>query len=126
MLAATKPCGHYKNIGCDYEVIPANIVHPGDGPGELHFRPYIVQFDIGINQNIKDKVLSSYESWGEGTRGCIGCDQTGEQCLELIVEGGSDANGYGCIGKCGSCNNPSGYAKDCMKHDVVSIGFNFL
>jgi len=124
MLAATKPCGHYKNIGCDYEVIPANIVHPGfhlgNGPDELHFRPYIVQFDIGINQNIKDKVLSSYESWGEGTRGCIGCDQTGEQCLELIVEGGSDATGTGCAGRCGSGCLGAGYAKDCMKHDVCA------
>lgn len=126
MIAATKPCGHYKRIGCDYEVIPANIVYPGDGPGELNYKPYIVQFDIGINQNIKDKVLSSYKSWGEGFRGCIGCDQTGEQCLELIVKGGSDATG-GCAGKCGSgCIIAGGHNKDCMKHDVVSIGFNFL
>jgi len=121
MIAATKPCGYYRNIGCTYEVIPANVVYPGEGPGELQYRPYIVQFDIGINQNIKNQVLSSYSSWGKGKRGCIGCGQTGEQCLEIIVKGGSDATG-GCAGKCGpGCSIfGAGYAKDCMKHDVCA------
>jgi hypothetical protein len=122
MIAATKPCGYYQSQGCSYEVIPANIVHPGEGVGDLDFKPYIVQFDIGVNPNIKDKVLNDHKNFKKTKRECIGCDSPGETCLEIIVEGNSGATG-GCAGKCGtSCSvMGAGWAKDCMKHDVVSI-----
>jgi hypothetical protein len=121
MIAATKPCGYYQSQGCSYEVIPANIVHPGEGVGDLDFKPYIVQFDIGVNPNIKDKVLNDHKNFKKTKRECIGCDSPGETCLEIIVEGNSGATG-GCAGKCGAgCVVGAGWAKDCMKHDVVSI-----
>jgi hypothetical protein len=121
MLAATKPCGHYKKAGCTYEVIPADIVHPGDGPGELQYKPYIVQFDVGVHPKLRTKVLKDHKKWSNADRGrdCIGCENKGEECLELIVKGGSDATG-GCAGKCGSGCVGAGYAKDCMKHDVCA------
>ena len=119
MIAATKPCGYYKSNGCDYEVIEPNVDHPGEGTGDLEFIPYIVQFDIGVKSIIKDRVTASYKSYGKGSD-CLGCSQEGEKCLELIVKGGSDATG-GCAGKCDPDCLGAGYAKDCMKHDLVSI-----
>ena len=121
MIDATQPCGYYKQLGCDYKVIPANVVYPGEGVGDLAYKPYIVQFDIGVHSSIKDKVLNSLEQW-DGDVPCIGCEEESETCLEIIVEGGSDATG-GCAGKCGSgCSIiGGGYAKDCLKHDVCTM-----
>lgn len=123
MIDATKPCGFYEAAGCDYEVIPANVDHPGEGPGDLAFIPYIVQFDIGIHPRLKVKVMQDHTAWGEG-QPCIGCEAEGEgeTCLELIVEGNSAATG-GCAGKCGpGCDvvGGAGWAKDCLKHDVCA------
>lgn len=118
MLDAAKPCGHYKSLGCDYEVISPNVDHPGRGPkGDISFKPYIVQFDIGIYRSLKDIVSKSHSDWGQGFP-CIGCEEESETCLELIIEAGSDATG-GCAGKCGSaCLLGAGYARDCLKHDT--------
>lgn len=122
MIAATKPCGTYKELNCPYEVIAANRDHPGEGAGDLDFKPYIVQFDIGVHRNIKAKV----ESTADKGHPCIGCSAGedgepytgGEQCKELIVKGNSDVSG-GCAGKCGpGCIVGAGWAKDCLKHDV--------
>lgn len=121
MLEATKPCGHYRSQGYNYEVIPHNVVHPGEGVGDLDFKPYIVQFDIGVHPNIINRVTTDHANYGKEKRGCIGCGEEGEQCLEIIVKGQSGATG-GCAGKCGlGCVIGAGWAKDCMKHDVVSI-----
>ena len=133
MIDAVKPCGTYWSLGCHHDVIRAGIDYPGEGPGELGFQPYIVQFDIGVNKNIKDRVMADSKNSGEGHE-CIGCtpgedgtpNEGGEQCIELIVKGNSDVNG-GCAGKCGGgCILGAGWAKDCLKHDVVSISFDFL
>ena len=127
MIDAALPCGTYRGRGCNYEVIPANVDHPGEGPGDLDFKPYIVQFDIGPHKNIKQHVQWEHWDWvthksGKG-RPCIGCDNESETCLEIIVQGNSAATG-GCAGKCGTgCVVGAGWAKDCMKHDVVSIHF---
>lgn len=118
-FSAAKPCGYYQSQGCNHEVIPANICHPGEGPGDLEYKPYIVQFDIGVHPNIKDKVLNDFRNFNGKKRDCIGCDLPGETCLELIVKGGSDATG-GCAGKCGIGCSGAGYAKDCLKHDVCA------
>ena len=127
MINAALKCGSYQDRGCNYEVIPPNRVHPGEGPGDLDFKPYIVQFDIGVHANLKNKVEGDHQRWGKG-QPCIGCKpEGGETCLELIVKGNSAATGTGCAGKCGiGCIQGSGWAKDCMKHDVVSILFHFL
>lgn len=138
MIEATKECGYYEKKGCydklrgsGLERIPRNTVFPGDGPGELEYKPYIVEFDIGVHENLYDKVYNSWVNSKEEKRECIGCNATntaqGEKCLELIVMGGGASTG-GCAGKCGtSCNflSSAGFAKDCMKHDVVSV-FYFL
>lgn len=117
MLDAAKPCGHYQAAGCDFELIPSNVVHPGSGPGEIQFKPYIVQFDIGTHWRLKEKVNSAQNDWGGGFP-CIGCEEESETCMEIIIEAGSDATGY-CAGKCGSaCLIGTGYAKDCLKHDT--------
>jgi len=127
MLDAVKPCGYYEQSGCaQYEVIAANVDYPGEGTDDLHFRPYIVQFDIGVNRGIKHVVDTDHRDWrsrhpNKG-RHSIGRHEEGEQCMEIIVQGGSDATG-GCAGKCGiSCNRigGAGYAKDCLKHDVCT------
>jgi len=123
MLDAAKPCGHYQSKGCPYTVISANVDYPGEGPGDLDYVPYIVQFDIGVHSRIKNTVMGYHQNWdgGDEKRDCIGCDEAGETCLELIVKGGSDATG-GCAGKCGSgCDVfAGGYAYDCLKHDVCT------
>jgi hypothetical protein len=117
MLDAAMPCGHYKAAGCTYEIIPPNIDHPGSGLGEVQFKPYIVQFDIGIHWRLKDEVAKAHGDWGQGFP-CIGCESQSETCLELIIEAGSDATGH-CAGKCGlACLLGAGYAKDCLKHDT--------
>ena len=104
-------------MGCTYDVIEANIDHPGNGPGEIQFKPYIVQFDIGTHWKLKDKVSAAHREWIQGFP-CIGCDDPSETCVELIIEAGSDATGH-CAGKCGSaCLLGAGYAKDCLKHDT--------
>lgn len=114
MLDSALPCGTYKSRGCNYEVIPANVDFPGEGPGDLEFKPYIVQFDIGVHNSIKAKVQQTADKGHP----CIGCETGGEQCKELIVKGNSDVSG-GCAGKCGGgCVVGAGWAKDCMKHDV--------
>jgi len=125
MIAATKPCGYYQSQGCNYDVIPANVVHPGEGVGDLEFEPYIVQFDVGVHREIRKKVMDDFNNWngGDDKRDCIGCDEDeSETCLELIVKGNSDATG-GCAGKCGPNCLGAGWAKDCMKHDVVSTKY---
>lgn len=120
MLEATHPCGYYQCQGCSYPVIPHNVVHPGEGPGELGFDPYIVQFDIGIHPNLEQRVGTDHKNYhGTHKRERLRKDK-GEECLEIIVRGGSAVTG-GCAGRCGSGCLGSGYAKDCMKHDVVSI-----
>merc|ERR1712238_637903 len=116
MVGATKPCGYYER-DCNYEVIPANKVHPGEGVGDLECKPYIVQFDIGINPNIRQRVVNDHTNFVGTKRDRIGMDS--EQCLEIIVEGCSAATG-GCAGKCGSGCLGAGYAKGCMKHDVCT------
>jgi len=117
MLDSTLPCGTYESRGCTHEVIPANVDFPGEGPGDLEFKPYIVQFDIGVHNSIKAIV----EQTADQGQPCIGCSAGGgEQCLELIVKGNSDVSG-GCAGKCGGgCVIGAGWAKDCMKHDVCT------
>jgi len=119
MLKATQPCGYYKNTQkCNYEVITQNVVHPGEGVGDLDFKPYIVQFDIGVHKNIFSRVTTDHRNFGGTKRDFIG--SSGEQCLEIIVTGNSGATG-GCAGKCGSgCVIGAGWAKDCMKHDVCA------
>lgn len=124
MLDATKPCGYYKPKCSNLEVLSANVVYPGEGPGELNYKPYIVQFDIGVHPNIKNKVVSAWE--GSNTKeqsltSSYSNPAVGEECFEIIVKGGSDATG-GCAGKCGNgCSwTGAGYAKDCMKHDVCT------
>ena len=125
MLEWTKECGYYEQQGCNYPVIPANVVHPGEGPGDLEFEPYIVQFDIGIHPKLEVLVGNEHKNYQhEDKRERLTKDKgkkiEGEKCLEIIVKGGSDATG-GCAGKCGGGCAGAGYAKDCMKHDVVSI-----
>ena len=120
------PCGTYEDK-CkhkNYEVIRANVDYPGEGKGDMDFKPYIVQFDIGVHSKIKDKVEATSE---KGQTPLNAGTISGEQCLELIVKGGSMISG-GCAGKCGSgCSKLSGgYAKDCLKHDVVSVPFDSL
>jgi len=138
-----RPCGYYESMGCDHPVIPPNVAHPGEGDGDIEAMPYIVQFDIGTHANVLDKVTSSLVGTEFGN--CIGCagsvgdeyelgdnvvlNASGETCLEIIVQAGSDVTG-GCAGKCGvACSfsswdpttwNPAGYAKDCLKHDVCA------
>lgn len=117
MLNAAMPCGTYEDK-CkhkNYEVIRANVDYPGEGEGDLDFKPYIVQFDIGVQSKIKEKVeKSSYKFHPP----LAAVTMSGEQCFELIVKGGSMATG-GCAGKCGrGCLIGAGYAKDCLKHDV--------
>lgn len=133
MIDATMPCGYYESQGCTYDVIYANIDFPGEyqfGSGSEHDLerniPYIVQFDIGVHPNLKETVQGAHKGWdgGDEKRPCIGCDSPGETCLELIVESASDASG-GCAGLCGPGCGGTEYAKDCLKHDVVSI-FNLL
>jgi len=126
MRRATTYCGYYRDYnGCNYEVIPANKVHPGEGVGDLEFKPYIVQFDIGIDPSIRPRVTTDHSNYAGTKRGHIGQHNAwfpGERCLEIIVVGGSKATG-GCAGRCGSgClpNPGGGYAKDCMKHDVCT------
>jgi len=119
MIKATKTCGYYKKQGCHYEVIPSNVVHPGEGVGDLESIPYIVQFDIGIHPNIKDRVLADHRKAKKGEKRDA-LSEGDEQCLEIIVKGNSDATG-GCAGKCGpGCVVGAGWAKDCMKHDVCA------
>jgi len=142
LFSAIKSCGYYKSIGCNYEVIPANVVHPGEGPGDLDFKPYIVQFDIGIHPNIRGKVMKSLKDKDAPKKAleyCVGCkgskwtkvgdvqiNKEGETCLELIVKGNSDFSD-GCTGKCGSgCIVGAGWAKDCMKHDVCTAVKNTI
>jgi len=122
MFKATKPCGYYENQGCKHPVIPANLVHPGEGPGDLEFIPYIVQFDIGTHPNLKERVNHSFWNYGgKDRRDSIGWHKEVEECLEIIVTGNSAATG-GCAGKCGSgCDvTGGGWAKDCLKHDVCT------
>jgi len=128
MLESTKECGYYEKQDCGYTVIPANLVHPGEGPGDLENKPYIVQFDIGIHPELEDLVGKEHKNYQHKhkrerlTKDNNGKNIEGEKCLEIIVEGGSDATG-GCAGKCGGgCTllKGGGYAKDCMKHDVCA------
>lgn len=123
---AFKPCGHYANLGCPYEVIPPSVTHPGSGPGELEFIPYITQFDVGLHQTVNG--LRKQAS-GDQMDNFIGTPNKGETCMEAIVQANDskyDATLGGCAGKCGVGCSGAGWAKDCLKHDICVTYKNFM
>jgi len=128
-LDAFKPCGHYANLGCPYEVILANVDYPGSGPGELEFIPYITQFDVGLHQTVSELIRE--QASDDQMDKFIGTPNEGETCVEAIVQANNsrfDATLGGCAGKCGSgCGLFSaGWAKDCLKHDICVTYKNFM
>mmetsp|Transcript_5667 Transcript_5667/g.12347 ORF Transcript_5667/g.12347 Transcript_5667/m.12347 type:complete len:309 (+) Transcript_5667:117-1043(+) len=127
-LDAVEPCGHYEAAGCPYEVIPASVTYPGEGPGDLQFIPYITQFDVGLHQTVEAFIWSGASD--DQKEKFIGTPNGGETCLEIIVQAGNsgdDATLGGCAGKCGAgCIVGGGWAKDCLKHDVCVTYKNFL
>jgi len=125
-MDAFKPCGHYANLGCPYEVIPASVTHPGSGPGELEFIPYITQFDVGLHRKVN--VLREQAS-DDQMDNFIGTLDKGETCMEAIVKANNskkDATLLGCAGKCGAGCSGAGWAKDCLKHDICVTYKNFI
>ena len=126
-LDAVKPCGHYANLNCPHEVIPASVTHPGSGPGELEYKAYITQFDVGLHQSLSEEMLTAAD--GEQINKFTGSSSEGETCLEVIVKAHNtpdDATLGGCAGKCGAGCSGAGWAKDCLKHDVCVTYKNFL
>jgi hypothetical protein len=126
-LDAAKPCGHYANLNCPYEVIPAGVTHPGSGPGELEFIPYITQFDVGLHQAVNDVILAGADD--EQKDKFVGASSDGETCLEIIIQANDsqhDATLSGCAGRCGPGCTGAGWAKDCLKHDACVTYKNFL
>ena len=103
MIDETLSCETYQARGYTHEVIRANRDHAGLEDGDLDVKPYIVQFNIGVYRNIKEKV----EATSRKGEPCI----SGEQCLEIIVKSSSGVSG-GCIGKRGKGCFGSGHAKD--------------
>jgi len=125
-LDAVQPCGHYKSQGCPYEVIPANVVFPGEGVGDIEFVPYITQFDVGLHQAVKDTILAETEEFQLDN---FISPEGNEVCVEIIVKAGNsrnDATLSGCAGKCGPGCIGAGWARDCLKHDTCVTYKNYL
>jgi len=124
-MDAFKPCGHYANLRCPYEVISASVTYPGSGPGELEFIPYITQFDVGLHRTVN----GLREEASDGQRNNFIGPPDKETCMEAIVQandGRYDATLAGCAGRCGPGCKGAGWAKDCLKHDICVTYKNFM